>query len=475
MRVIDALTAPWAIRPEMLQTMLDIYERHERGEVADKAAIEAAIGKPLNNERGDYTIEQGVAVIDVLGVLSKRMDLFTEISGGASTQRIQKEFNSALGDSGVHSIILAVDSPGGSVDGIQPLVDDIFAARGDKQIVALIDGVGASGAYWIASAADQVFITDKTAHVGSIGVVLAHKDVSKAESMRGVKTTEITAGKYKRIASNYAPLTGEGRDSLQEMVDHLYSVFVNDVARNRGVSAQAVIRDMADGKLFIGQQAIDAGLVDGYASLDALISKLNAEWQSGVIAGVTTPNSNEERTTIVEIKTDKTTPALTQADVDAAFNRGKAEGKTEGLAEGKALGIVEGATNERERIKAVAAQKLPGHKELVKGLMFDGKTTGAEAAVLVLKAEKEKRAQVGADLIEDAPKPVGDGGTVDPKAESEKGKGTKPEATEQELVAEATATADKARIYQAEQKALGRKVSATEAVNHVREQAKKQK
>jgi len=147
---------------------------------------------------------------------------------------------------------------------------------GKKPIVALADGFAASAAYWIGSAADKMYITSDTTAVGSIGVVATHFDYSKAEAQRGITVTEIAAGKYKRIASEHAPLSEEGRTSIQDQVDHVYGVFVDAVARNRGVSSQTVLDKMAEGKLFLGKQAISAGLVDGMSSLEKLVAQLGA-------------------------------------------------------------------------------------------------------------------------------------------------------------------------------------------------------
>ena len=183
----------------------------------------------------------------------------------------------------MHSVILAIDSPGGEVDGVQALANDVFAARaGSKPIVAVADGVMASGAYWIGSAAEKLYITGDTTAVGSIGVIAKHTDLSKAQEMRGVKVTDITAGKYKAVASPNAPLSQEGRQSIQEIVDHIYSVFVDDVARNRAASSTAVLERMADGRLFLGKNAVQAGLVDGIATLEQVIADLNATRGTGM-------------------------------------------------------------------------------------------------------------------------------------------------------------------------------------------------
>lgn len=274
MNVLDVLNAPWAIQPEKLQEIQGIYAARKAGLPADLDALAAAAGKPLTNEHRALNIEGGVALISIEGVIAKRMNLFTQISGGTSTEVVANELQQALAAPAVNSILLAIDSPGGSVDGTQTLAEAIYAARRIKPVVALASGVMASAAYWIGSAAHAVYVADATTLVGSIGVVASHVDVSQSEARQGVKTTEIYAGKYKRIASSYAPLSDEGRKTMQDQVDHLYSVFVGDVARYRDVSVSVVLESMADGKVFVGEQALRAGLVDGVLTRGALVSRM---------------------------------------------------------------------------------------------------------------------------------------------------------------------------------------------------------
>lgn len=461
MKALDVLTAPWAIRPETLQVMLSVYEMHARGESVDIEKLKAATGNAFSNDPSDdYAVIDGVAVIDVVGVMGKRFDLFTQICGGTSTQRLQTQLAEAVNDPAVHSIVLNVDSPGGEVDGTQALATDVFNARAEKPVVALIDGTGASGAYWAASAAGEVYLAGDTTVVGSIGVVMAHTDVSKSQDMRGVRTTEITAGKYKRIASNYAPLSPEGRQTLQEVVDHIYSVFVGDVARNRGTDAETVIKDMADGRVFLGQQAIDAGLADGFSTLAELISDLNEEFQTRSAMQYTGAGAlNSNKGAIVKTGEKENTAAPTAEQIATQIATAEAgafeRGKTAGKAEGKAEGLIEGATAERGRILAIESHTLPGHETLVAALKADGKTSGPEAAVKILQAEQGKLASAAAKLKADAPDPVHAGGADLTGAE---------EPSPQII-------ADKAISYQHEQKKAGRNVSVSEAVAHVRKEA----
>lgn len=378
MKLLDVLTAPWAIVPDKLLEIQEIYATHLRGEKIDIRAVEARLGRPLANEQKGYDIRDGVAVLPLDGVIAKRANLFSQVSGGVSTELVGRDFRQALADPEVHSIVLNIDSPGGTVDGTQALAALIHGARGTKPVIAYTDGMMASAAYWIGSAADQVVIGGPTPTVGSIGVVAKHVDVSAAEAQRGLRTTEIVAGKQKRVASQYGPLTEDGRKSMQDQVDYLYSIFVDEVAKHRGVAADTVYSDMADGRVFIGRQALDAGLVDGVSTLDQLIADLNSRAGERAVSA-----------TLIEDNME-----LTKEQVIAQHP-----------AIAEAL-RADGAAAERQRIRDVEAQALPGHDALVAELKFDGKTTGPEAAQRVLAAEKEVRAKHVAAIAADAPAPL---------------------------------------------------------------------
>ncbi|MCF6147279.1 MAG: signal peptide peptidase SppA [Candidatus Kuenenia sp.] len=283
MRLLDVMNSPWAILPAQLQEIQNIYLTHLRGEKIDIKGVEDRLGKKLKSEQKRYEINGNVAILPIEGVLAKKMNLFSEISGGTSTELIINDLKTILQDESVKTVILNIDSTGGSVDGTPELANAIFEARKKKKIIAHTSGNMASAAYWIGSAADAVVISSDVTQVGSIGVVATHVDKSMAEDMAGIKTTEIVAGKYKRIASQYAPLTQEGRQTIQEHLDYIYSVFIDDIAKFRDVSVERVLTDMADGRVFIGKQAIKAGLVDGISTLEALIADLNAAGERAIM------------------------------------------------------------------------------------------------------------------------------------------------------------------------------------------------
>lgn len=409
MKLLDVLTAPWAILPDKLLEIQNIYATHLRGEKIDLKAVEAQLGKPLQNEQKRYENQNGVGVIRVEGVLARRANLMMRISGGTSTEMMRSQFREAMNDREAESILFVIDSPGGTVDGTQEFAEEIYRARGKKPIKAVALGTVASAAYWIGAAADELYLASDTTVAGSIGVVSTHVDVSRAEDRMGIKTTEIAAGKYKRIASQYGPLSQEGRASMQEMVDDIYTAFVNDVAAFRKRSVDGVLEKMADGRIFLGSKAIEAGLADGFVMEQDILAALQRGRMGGFAkraigsSGRQHEGASMDKKAIVESLTVEELKAMnpelaatlvaegikTGGEVakESAVAKALADGRAAGIEEGKVLG----AEAERERIKSVEAQALPGHTELIEQLKYDGKTTGPEAAVKILQHEKEAR------------------------------------------------------------------------------------
>jgi signal peptide peptidase SppA len=421
MRLVDILTSPWAILPEKLLEIQAIYQTHLRGEKIDLSIIEARLGRPLANEPKPYEVVKGVAVIEMEGIVAKRMSMFSKISGGVSTYHVQEQFDAAMNDPKVKAVLLAIDSPGGSVDGTAELAGMIHAARGEKPVVAFTDGLMCSAAYWIGSAADAIYISGDTPQVGSIGVVASHMDISKAEEMMGVKTTEIAAGKYKRIASRHMPLSKEGRQNIQEMVDYVYSAFVADVAKHRGVSEEQALEQMADGRIFYGRQAVNAGLVDGVSTMEELIEKM----ASGEMPMKEMPKKKMPMEDDEEHKKKKMNKSAAAGGPEATVHEEVsmfkliAGGKTIEI-EGESLTLdvkyvsenapdiadalrLEGMVAERMRIQGIEENALPGYEAIVAEAKKDGKSTGADVAQRIVKAENEKREKKLGDIRAGAP------------------------------------------------------------------------
>jgi signal peptide peptidase SppA len=460
MSLIDLLRAPWAILPDRLDEIQAVYATHLRGEKIDIEAIEARLGKKLSNEPPAYEMRSGgIAVLEISGPIAPKANLFTQISGGASAQALVRQIEAMGDNNSVRGAVIAWDSPGGSVHGIPTLERAIRALADKKPVVSVSVGTMASAAYWAGSAANAVYASGETDTLGSIGVVATHTYDPRGGTRQ---VREIVAGRYKRIASDSQPLSAEGEAYLQAQVDEIYAVFLETVAANRKVSADAVHTHMADGRVFIGRQALAAGLIDGFATAEELAERMAADPQAfarrskakvaqaahsplatapgaapvasvdsePVLPAVAPPSLTEEPQMTVE-----TIAGLT-ADAIAAQNPAAAEALR-----------AQGAANERARIAAVREQAMPGHEALVERLAADGKTTGPEAAMAVLAAERAARNAQATARAADAPKPV----PQDPApADEPKGK------TRADLAAEAAAYASKNGVsFLAACKALG--------------------
>lgn len=417
MSLIDIVNGPWAILPDRLIEIQGIYATHLRGEKISIDALEAKMGRKLDNRYQGFQVQDGVAIIPAFGVIAKRANLFSQISGGVSTQLVQRDLEQAINDPKIKGIILNIDSGGGTVDGTAELADFIYQSRRQKPLVAFTDGMACSAAYWIASAADSFHISGDTNTIGSIGVVAAHRDYSGQEKAWGVKTTEITAGKYKRISSQYEPLSDEGRADIQGKVDYLYGVFVDAVARNRDVSVESVLKDMADGQVFIGKQSISNGLVDGVSSLDDLIDGI----ASGAISAGKTPAKNKRKAgagvvTAANLSTEETAMPMTKEQLqaehpelhEALINEGKEQAGAEHKeAADKAV------AEERERVTGLASAAF-GEEAGAKfaTIVSAGLTTDQVAAlgitigVSASGADAESRKEILA-AIKEGSQPVG--------------------------------------------------------------------
>ncbi|HSU04558.1 MAG TPA: signal peptide peptidase SppA [Acetobacteraceae bacterium] len=166
-----------------------------------------------------------------------------------------------LGDDPMaHAVVIAIDSPGGSVGGGEALHDAIAAVAAKKPVVAVMGGLAASAGYMIAVPATRIFARQGTL-TGSIGVFLQSADISGLLGKIGIGTEVIKSGPLKDEPSLVAPLSPQGREVLQGIVMDLYGQFVAMVAAGRHMDP-AKVRELADGRPYTGQQALQLGLID---------------------------------------------------------------------------------------------------------------------------------------------------------------------------------------------------------------------
>jgi len=266
----------WAIETGALQTIKSILAERAGGRELTPEEIEARIGTRAAGDDAADEAAGPIAVIPLYGPIVPRASMFTRVSGLSSVEDTRARFRAALADENVQAIVLDIDSPGGAVDLIPELADEIRAARGAKPIVAVANTWAASGAYWLASQADRIVVTP-SGEVGSIGVISAHEDLTGANALKGIKTTEVTAGKYKAELSPFRPLTDEARQALQEKIDGYYDMFVAAVAAGRGVSEDTVRSQFGEGRMVMAKTAVSLGMADEIDTLEGTIARLGAQ------------------------------------------------------------------------------------------------------------------------------------------------------------------------------------------------------
>ena len=214
---------------------------------------------------------EGIAVIPVFGTLVKRAGAIDAASGLTSYGHLEEQILDAATDPAVRAILLDIDSPGGEAAGVFDLSDLVYEARSLKPVWAVADEEAFSGAYAIASAAERLFVP-RTGGLGSIGVVAVHVDRSARDAMEGFRTTTVYAGARKNDFNPHETLKDGARRMLQTEVDRVYQLFVDTVARNRGLTADAV--RATEARLYFGEDAVRAGLADEVGTMRSTFAAL---------------------------------------------------------------------------------------------------------------------------------------------------------------------------------------------------------
>lgn len=274
-RILAAVASTmWAMQPEKQRAMLEFLAIKLAGGSVDAARFTPAQDRKVASQSG------GVAVLPLFGVISQRLDMFSDISGGTSTEKFAKDFMSLVSNAGVKAIIIDVDSPGGNITGVTELAALIRGARGTKPIIAQVNSLCASAAFWIASAADEIVVTP-SGEIGSVGVYSLHEDVSKMYEEAGVKETFVYRGEYKVEGNPYEPLSDEARADWQRRIDATYEMFVSDLAAGRGMSKADVERDFGQGRCFGAQEAVARKMADRIGTMKDTLERFGASLYAG--------------------------------------------------------------------------------------------------------------------------------------------------------------------------------------------------
>ena len=282
--ISEFLVTPWALMPERLTAFTNVLARWHTGaprameddDIAESREVRAARRQAAQRAGGG-----AIAVIPLYGVITQRGNQVDDISGpgSCSTQLFTNAFRESMADETVGSILIDIDSPGGSVYGVGELADEIHSARGKKNVVAIANSLAASAAYWIGCSANEFYVTPG-GEVGSIGVWGAHEDWSKYFDEKGVKTTLISAGKYKTEGHPYGPLDAEAAAFMQSRIDEYYGAFTKGVARSRAVPIGQVRDGMGQGRCLGAAAALAEKMVDGIATFDQVLHNMAKQLQA---------------------------------------------------------------------------------------------------------------------------------------------------------------------------------------------------
>lgn len=278
-------TSLWAGTEESMQQFNALAEKWEAVTPAEAGIVMKQGCSTCEGDDDDeeepprlLSVSDGVGLITVHGALTNEDKWWNAYAGLTYYGDIQKAVFAAVADPNVREILYDVHSPGGMVSGAQDTMSMIANAAKVKRST-MYSSLVASAAYWIMAGVKERAVA-ATAMVGSIGVLLRHVEFSKAAEMAGVTETVIRAGKYKQLANSAEPLTDMAKKELQAQAEHIYQVFVQDVADGLKISYQQADA-MAQGREFIGSQAVDAGLVDKVESFDEVYASIVKRNQRG--------------------------------------------------------------------------------------------------------------------------------------------------------------------------------------------------
>jgi len=377
---------PLAIHRPKLDVILAVLG--PRVGLADLAAA-PGYTPPQRDSSATSGSSPGVAVIQIHGTLVRRTVGLEAESGLTSYTGLAAQLDAAIGNPAVSAILLDIDSPGGESGGVFDLADRIRAASQVKPVWAVANDMAFSAAYALASAASRVFVS-RTGGVGSIGVIAMHVDQSEKDAQDGVHYTAVFAGDRKNDLNPHEPISSEAHAFLKAEVNRIYGLFVDTVARHRGIEASAV-RDTEAG-LFFGQAAVAMGLADAIGTFDEALAQLLASLSPNPtpVAAATRAGSfcNHPKESLMNDRTDPA--ALDRPLADPAGSPAQPPAAT--LSVTDAVEIAQTCT-------------LAGRTDLIAGFL-QANTAPATVRSRLLSAKAEASPEIVSRIAPDASRPA---------------------------------------------------------------------
>lgn len=260
---------PWAVLPEAMGALariarVDLHADDIRAAIGQRQAVDQP------------RAPKGVAVIPLRGVITPRASLVSMLfGGGGGLEGFRSDLRAALADDEVGSILVDIDSPGGSTSLLTETAAEIRAASRKKPVVAVANTMAASAAYWLGSQADELVVTP-SGEVGSIGVFAMHENYQGFNEKLGVDPTYISAGAFKTEGNPDEPLSDDGRAYFQQTINEFYDQFVGDVAKGRNVSPSKVKGEFGEGRMVTAKRAVAAGMADRVDTYERTLARLAA-------------------------------------------------------------------------------------------------------------------------------------------------------------------------------------------------------
>lgn len=268
----------WAVQEDKLHAIMAFLQFKAQGLNAEASAIAKYHGEAqVVAARASKVTDSGggqVAVMPLYGLILHRGSAMDDMCGptATSTNRFRKQINQAAADDSIKAIIIDVDSPGGTVEGVDELWSSIREATKKKPVVAVVNCQCASAAYYIASACSEI-VASPSSQTGSIGVYCTHEDVSVWLEKTGIKVTLVKFGENKAEGNPYQPLPDTAREHMQQMVDEYGNKFEARVAKGRGKTQAKVHSTFGQGMMFSADKALEIGMVDSIGTLDDVLAR----------------------------------------------------------------------------------------------------------------------------------------------------------------------------------------------------------
>lgn len=270
-----AATTVWATDEATRATILTVLARHYQGVRLSRDEIDVLTA--AGQTRPQSPAGGRVAVVPLWGVLVPHAGTMVDMSTpGTGLDEWTSQFRSAVADPNVDTVVIQINSGGGSAQGVQEAAKVVRDARGQKQIVAIADAMAASAAYMIGSQADSLIVTP-SGLVGAVHCYSIHEDISAMLERQGVKLTLVGAPNGGSAEeTEFTPLSEENLAHRQRIVDQFYSDFVSSVAAGRGIDTSIVEANYGQGRVLHARDALAAGMVDRIASFDDTMQRLLA-------------------------------------------------------------------------------------------------------------------------------------------------------------------------------------------------------